>query len=143
MGRKRKNNKVPKVHEELKGLDLNINEFGEIISNIDINKVNEFLTRTVPDKKLINRNDDKYQQDFKAMGYGKGGDDDDSAPYIEDSNTDEDDDLPFVVDTDLDIDVDEEDPDGKEKKEVVKDVKALDEGDLDAIKKNPAPEDDI
>jgi hypothetical protein len=143
MGRKRKNNKVPKVHEELKGLDLNINEFGEIISNIDINKVNEFLTRTVPDKKLINRNDDAYQQDFKAMGFGKGGDDDDTTPYIEESGTDEDDDLPFVVDTDLDIEVDEEDPDAKEKKEVVKDVKALDEGDLEAIKKHPDPEDDI
>ncbi len=65
MGRKRKNNIEPKVHSELAGLDLRINEFGEIISNIDIEKVNAFLTKNVPDKKLINRNDDQYQQEFK------------------------------------------------------------------------------
>jgi hypothetical protein len=65
MGRKRKNNKEPEVHQELKGLDLRINEFGEITSNIDINKINEFLTKNVPDKKLMNRYDDEYQQEFK------------------------------------------------------------------------------
>ena len=62
------------MHPELKGLDLKINEFGEIISNIDVDKLNEFLTKTVPDKKLINRSDNKYQQEFKEMGLG--GDDD-------------------------------------------------------------------
>ncbi|RYD83107.1 MAG: hypothetical protein EOP53_01775 [Sphingobacteriales bacterium] len=138
MGRKRKSNKVPKVHAELEGLDLNINEFGEIISNIDIDKVNAFLTKSVPDKKLINRNDDKYQQDFKAMGFGKGGDDEDLAPFVPETEKDEfEDDLPFVVNADI---ADEEvniDP------EIVKDVEALDEGDLEAMKKNPAPEDDI
>lgn len=143
MGRKRKNNKVPKVHEELTGLDLNINEFGEIISNIDIDKVNEFLTRSVPDKKLINRNDDAYQQDFKAMGYGKGGDDEDVAPFVPETDEDDDDDLPFVVDADLDSDDDQDEEISKEKKEKVKDVEALDEGDLEAIKKKPDPEDDI
>ena len=136
MGRKRKNNKVPKVHEELKGLDLNINEFGEIISNIDIDKVNEFLTKSVPDKKLINRNDDKYQQDFKALGYGKGGDDEDIAPYVPESNEDDDEDLRFVINADI--------PETEtEELEIEKDVQALDEGDLEAIKKNPDPDDDI
>jgi hypothetical protein len=67
MGRKRKNNKIPKVHKEMEGLDLRINEFGEIVSNLDIDKVNKFLTETVPDKKLINRYDDKYQQEFKEV----------------------------------------------------------------------------
>jgi hypothetical protein len=67
MGRKRKNNKIPKVHKELEGLDLSINAFGEIISNIDIDKVNAFLNKTVPDKKLINRSDDEYQQEFKIQ----------------------------------------------------------------------------
>ncbi|MDZ4839779.1 MAG: hypothetical protein SGJ04_07205 [Bacteroidota bacterium] len=66
MARKRKNNKVAKVHEEMQGLDLKINEFGEMVSNIDMDKLNEFLTRTVPDKKLMHRTDDQYQQDFKA-----------------------------------------------------------------------------
>ena len=67
MGRKRKNNVVAKVHSELEGLDLRINEFGEIISNIDIDKVNAFLNKSVPDKKLINRYDDEYQQEFKIQ----------------------------------------------------------------------------
>jgi hypothetical protein len=136
MGRKRKNNKVPKVHEELKGLDLNINEFGEIISNIDIDKVNEFLTKSVPDKKLINRNDDKYQQDFKALGFGKGGDDEDIAPYVPESNEDDDEDLRFVISADI--------PETEtEELEIEKDVQALDEGDLEAMKKNPDPDEDI
>src|SRR5439155_16196673 len=96
MGRKRKNNKVPKVHEDLKGLDLNINEFGEIISNIDIDKVNEFLTKTVPDKKLINRHDDAYQQEFKEMGLGEGGDED-LPEYKEESESPEDEELGSVL----------------------------------------------
>jgi hypothetical protein len=96
MGRKRKNNKVPKVHEELKGLDLNINEFGEIISNIDIDKVNEFLTKEVPDKKLINRHDNAYQQEFKELGLG-GEDDEDLPEYKEESESPEDDELGAVL----------------------------------------------
>src|ERR1022692_4214964 len=67
MGRKRKNNTIPKVHTDLEGLDLRINEFGEIISNIDVDKINEFLTKSVPDKKLIHRSDDKYQQEFRRV----------------------------------------------------------------------------
>lgn len=86
MGRKRKNNKVPKVHEQLNGLDLRINEFGEITSNIDVDKLNKFLTETVPDKKLINRNDNKYQQEFKELGLGG---DDEEEPYVEPANEEE------------------------------------------------------
>jgi hypothetical protein len=82
MGRKRKNNKVPKVHQELEGLDLRINPFGEIISNIDVDKINKFLLDNVPDKKLINRFDNKYQQEFKAMGFGQG-EDEEETPYVE------------------------------------------------------------
>lgn len=67
MGRKRKTNTVAKVHKELEGLDLRINEFGEILTNIDIDKVNKFLNKTVPDKKLINRNDKKIDSEFKIQ----------------------------------------------------------------------------
>lgn len=82
MGRKRKNNTIPKVHKDLEGLDLRINAFGEIISNIDVNKINSFLLENVPDKKLINRYDDLYQQEFKALGLGVGADEDE-VPYVE------------------------------------------------------------
>lgn len=59
---KKKKNKTkptdkPEVHEDLKGLDITINEFGEIISNYDISKLNEFLNQEVDDKKLKGRKD--------------------------------------------------------------------------------------
>jgi len=94
MGRKRKNNAVAQVHPELKGLDLKINEFGEIISNIDVDKLNEFLTKTVPDKKLINRSDDKYQQEFKELGLG--GDDDEEENLLEEE-IEEDEENPDII----------------------------------------------
>ncbi len=54
---KKKSNKEkdPKVHEELKGFDLKINEFGEIISSMNIDKLNKFLDENVEDKKLIEK----------------------------------------------------------------------------------------
>ena len=45
----------PRVHKELSGLEISINQFGEIKSNMDIEKVNEFLNKNVEDKKLTER----------------------------------------------------------------------------------------
>ncbi len=42
----------PRVHKDLTGLDIEINSFGEIQMNMDITKINEFLNKTVDDKKL-------------------------------------------------------------------------------------------
>lgn len=47
----------PKVNEELEGFDIEIDTFGEIKTNFDIDKINEFLNRTVDDKKLRDRED--------------------------------------------------------------------------------------
>lgn len=44
--------KKPAVHEELKGFEIQINEFGEIISNLEVDRINEFLNKNVADKKL-------------------------------------------------------------------------------------------
>lgn len=52
MAKKKKEPKQAKVHEELKGFKIEINEFGEIRSNMDIGKINEFLNKNVEDKKL-------------------------------------------------------------------------------------------
>lgn len=52
MAKKKKEPKKAKVHEELKGFKIEINEFGEIRSNMDIGKINEFLNKNVEDKKL-------------------------------------------------------------------------------------------
>jgi hypothetical protein len=45
----------PKVHQELSGFEVKINEFGEIRTNMNIEKINEFLDRNVDDKKLIEK----------------------------------------------------------------------------------------
>ncbi len=47
--------KRPKVHAELEGFELKINALGELVSTYDIDKINEFLNRTVEDKKLKNK----------------------------------------------------------------------------------------
>ncbi len=46
----------PRVHKELEGFNISINSFGEITSNIPIERINEFLNKNVDDKKLRHRN---------------------------------------------------------------------------------------
>lgn len=45
----------PRVHKDLSGLEISIDQFGEIKSNMNIEKVNEFLDKNVEDKKLTER----------------------------------------------------------------------------------------
>jgi hypothetical protein len=52
MARKPKKNQKPTVNPELSGFEVKINEFGEIISTIDIQKLNSFLDQNVEDKKF-------------------------------------------------------------------------------------------
>ena len=46
----------PEVHDDLKGFDIKINEFGEIKTNFEIEKLNDFLTENVEDKKITTQN---------------------------------------------------------------------------------------
>jgi hypothetical protein len=55
MPKKKPKKGKPEVHEDLKGFDIRINEFGEIITNFEVDKVNEFLNENVDDKKLRDR----------------------------------------------------------------------------------------
>lgn len=41
------------VHEELKGLNLQINTFGEIQSSLAIERINQFLDKHLGDKKKL------------------------------------------------------------------------------------------
>lgn len=63
---------LPKVHKDLDGLDIQINEFGEIISSYDIKEINKFLNKNVEDKKLRDRDDiteeGDYENTFKEYG---------------------------------------------------------------------------
>ena len=58
MEKKNKGDKPkPKVHKELSGFDISIDQFGEIRSNTNIEKINDFLNENVDDKKLAERGD--------------------------------------------------------------------------------------
>lgn len=48
---------VPKVHKDLQGFEVSIDQFGEIRSNMNIEKINEFLNKNVEDKKLVERDE--------------------------------------------------------------------------------------
>ena len=48
-------NEKPRVHKDLNGFDIKINSFGEIQTSFDIDKINQFLNKTVDDKKLRHR----------------------------------------------------------------------------------------
>ena len=52
MAKKKTNSEKPEVHKDLEGLDIRINEFGEIVTNYKIDKINEFLNENLEDKKL-------------------------------------------------------------------------------------------
>lgn len=58
--RSKKSQKIrpkPRVHKDLDGLEVSIDTFGEIKSNMNIEKINEFLNINVDDKKLAERGD--------------------------------------------------------------------------------------
>jgi hypothetical protein len=60
----------PRVHKDLDGFEVSINQFGELNSNMDIEKINEFLNKNVDDKKLAERDD--YEELKKAKKKRKG-----------------------------------------------------------------------
>ena len=55
MPKKKPKKGKPEVHDELKGFEIQINEFGEIIANFEVDKINTFLNENVDDKKLRER----------------------------------------------------------------------------------------
>ena len=57
----------PRVHKDLEGLEVSINQFGELKPNMDIEKINEFLDKNVDDKKLEER------EDYEEIKKGKKG----------------------------------------------------------------------
>ncbi len=78
----------PRVHKELEGFDIQINSFGEITTSFDIDKINQFLNKTVDDKKL------RHRDDLKAL---KGETDEKVEPDEEEADQ-------LELDDDLDLD---------------------------------------
>ena len=60
-------NEKPRVHKELEGFDIQINSFGEITTSFDIDKINQFLNKTVDDKKLRHRTDLNLKGESTAL----------------------------------------------------------------------------
>lgn len=52
-----KKEEKPRVHKELEGLSFEVDEFGEIKSTFEIDKINQFLNKHVDDKKFRERDD--------------------------------------------------------------------------------------
>lgn len=80
-------NDKPRVHKELEGFDIQINSFGEITTSFDIDKINQFLNKTVDDKKL------RHRTDLNLKGDQPSDDEDDESETDGDELMD-DDDLP-------------------------------------------------
>jgi len=55
----------PKVAKELEGLDIEINEFGQIVDKYDKEKLIKFLNKNVDDKKLRDRKDVTEEGEFE------------------------------------------------------------------------------
>ena len=85
MPKRRPQDGKPQVHKELEGFELNINEFGEIITNFDQDTLNQFLNRHVDDKKLRDREDLDYGEEV----------DEEEEFNKEMNDSSEDDELPF------------------------------------------------
>ncbi len=54
---------TPEAHEDLKGFDIRINELGEIVSTLSVDKLNDFLDEYVDDKKLKARQDIRNEEE--------------------------------------------------------------------------------
>ncbi len=97
MGRKKKKDKENQddanVHKDLEGLEININPFGEIETNYDIKKINEFLNKHVEDKKLKEREELKKKglsMDSPKPGGKKEEGDQDNKKDEDDKNSEDD-----------------------------------------------------
>lgn len=53
------NPKVPKVHPDLAGFEMNIDSFGQITSNLDQDALNAFLDKAMPDDKKLRTKKDE------------------------------------------------------------------------------------
>ena len=70
MAKKSNSEEKPKVHEELEGLNITINSFGEISRSIDVDRINSFLDKNLEDKKLVDRKDNKMKKAYVFPGQG-------------------------------------------------------------------------
>ena len=63
MPKKKPQDGKPQVHNDLEGFEMTINEFGQITSNLNVDKLNDFLNENVEDKKLKERDGETDEAD--------------------------------------------------------------------------------
>lgn len=56
----------PRVHKELSGFEVSIDQFGELKSNMNIEKINSFLDKNVDDKKLLEKEEKERLKKLKT-----------------------------------------------------------------------------
>jgi len=54
---KKRNDEKNEGEASLESFDIRVNEFGEIITNVDLESMNDFLNKNVEDKKFKDRPD--------------------------------------------------------------------------------------
>ncbi len=52
MAEEKSKKKAPKKSKKVESLNMGINEFGELTTNINLDEINQFLNKNVDDKKL-------------------------------------------------------------------------------------------
>ncbi|MCC9136675.1 hypothetical protein ACFSKU_07710 [Pontibacter silvestris] len=110
MARNKKENKSKKkskVHKDLEGFEIKVNEHGEIISNYSIDKINEFLNQNVDDKKLLKRDAAERAKREEEEQY-----------HIEEGEEVEETDEDFVRNTNLQSDTEDELPTRRRKDDI-------------------------
>lgn len=81
-----KKDEKPQVNPDLSGFDIQINEFGEITSTFDVERINDFLDRKVDDKKFRGVDVVKRRTDDGSPEPLQGTDALDSAPLDSDAD---------------------------------------------------------
>ncbi|PSR55193.1 hypothetical protein AHMF7605_17610 [Adhaeribacter arboris] len=100
--KKKTSEKKARVHKDLEGFEIKINPLGEISSNYDIDRINDFLDKNVRDKKLV---------------HTQGKDEDDLYPIEHSDDESEEDEADFLPNASADSDeLDEEDKPQKPKR---------------------------
>jgi hypothetical protein len=121
--------KKAEVNVELDGLEIGVNQFGEISSNLSVDEMNSFLNKSVFDKKLKNNLSTEMSGDYEALDddfEDEDDFDDDEDDAFDDFDDDYDDDdlegMDFedddtVADDDIDDDFDDDEEDFDEEED--------------------------
>ena len=57
----------PRVHKDLNGFEVSIDQFGELKSSMNIEKINSFLDKNVDDKKLLEKEEKERLKKLKKQ----------------------------------------------------------------------------